>query len=189
MSSPTLSTLSTAIAQQTRAWRGSLLRSLLVAAAVVVVYFLLPMSSALTASSAAVLVTGVGFVVLLLVMEVRAIKVSPYPRVKAFEALAVTLPMFLVVFATTYFLMGQADAGAWSEPLSRLDALYFTLTVFATVGFGDITAVSEPARAVVTGQMAGNLVLIGVVTRVIVRAVEQGIARRAEHAVHERTIR
>ena len=189
MPSSTLASLPTAIAERTRAWRGSLMRSLLVSASVVLVYFVLPMSSKLTTSRTAFLVTGVAFVVLLLVMEIRAIKVSPYPRVKAFEALAVTQPMFLVVFATTYYLMGQADARAWSEPLSRLDALYFTLTVFATVGFGDITAVSEPARAVVTGQMAGNLLMIGVVTRVIVRAMEQGIARRAEHAVHERTIR
>lgn len=179
MASPTV------VTPQTRAWRVSLLRSMLVSAAVVVVYFVLPLSSGLTSSTAGFLVAGVGFVAALLTLEIRAITVSPYPRVKAFEALALTLPMFLVVFATTYYLMGRADTGAWSEPLSRLDSLYFSLTVFATVGFGDITAVSGAARGVVTGQMAGNLLLIGVVTRVIVRAVEQGMARRSDRTVRE----
>jgi hypothetical protein len=36
--------------------------------------------------------------------------------------------------------------------LTRTDALYFTVTVFSTVGFGDITAKTETARLVVTGQ-------------------------------------
>jgi len=36
--------------------------------------------------------------------------------------------------------------------LSHTDGLYFTVTVFSTVGFGDITAKTETARLVVTGR-------------------------------------
>ena len=34
-----------------------------------------------------------------------------------------------------------------------MDSLYFSVTVFATVGFGDISAVSDAARVVVTIRM------------------------------------
>jgi voltage-gated potassium channel len=52
--------------------------------------------------------------------------------------------------------------------------------VFATVGFGDITPVTELARILTTVQMVGDLVLIGLVLRVFLTAVERGRRRAAE---------
>jgi voltage-gated potassium channel len=37
--------------------------------------------------------------------------------------------------------------------MTHTDALYFTVTVFATVGFGDITARTDTARLLVTVQI------------------------------------
>ncbi len=156
------------------------LRSVLVSTAVLVAYFVLPFTSTLTASTTLVLAVGLIMVAGLLVWQIRAIRVSRFPRARAFEMLSVTASVFFVVFATTYYLMGRAEPAHWSEPLSRLDALYFTVTTFATVGFGDISAVSTPARATVTVQIIGDLVVIGLVTRVVVRAVQEGLARRQE---------
>ena len=70
--------------------------------------------------------------------------------------------------------MNTISAGNFSEPLTRTDALYFTVTVFSTVGFGDITAKTEAARLVVTGQMIADLVVIGLAVKVIVGAVKRG---------------
>ena len=70
--------------------------------------------------------------------------------------------------------MATISASNFSEHLSRTDALYFTVTVFSTVGFGDITAKTEAARLVVTGQMIADLVTIGLAVKVIVGAVKQG---------------
>ena len=58
---------------------------------------------------------------------------------RAIEALAAAIPLFLLVFAAAYVKLDSTQAQAFSEPLSRTDALYFTITVFSTVGFGDIT--------------------------------------------------
>jgi hypothetical protein len=68
--------------------------------------------------------------------------------------------------------------GSFSEGMSRTDALYFTMTVFSTVGFGDISPRSQTARLLVTGQITANLLLLGVAARVLVNAVEEG--RRAQ---------
>lgn len=70
--------------------------------------------------------------------------------------------------------MGTISAGTFSQPLTRTDALYFTVTVFATVGFGDITAVTEPARVLVIGQMIADIVILGLGARIIIDAVKRG---------------
>ena len=65
------------------------------------------------------------------------------------------------------------------RPLSHTDGLYFAVTVFSTVGFGDIVAKSESARLVVTGQMLTDLVVLGVTIKAVVGAVRHGLRRRA----------
>ena len=107
---------------------------------------------------------------------------SPFPHLRAVEALATSVSMFLILFATTYVAMSTVVPESFSEPIDRVDALYFTVTVFATVGFGDITAVSEPARIVVTVQMVGGLVLVGLIARLLVGAAEVGLKRRDHDA-------
>lgn len=152
----------------------SLLRSLLVAAAICTFYFVLPLPTHLTVSPVLRLAGGLVVVGALLSWQIREILRSPYPGARAIGALVVSVPLFLVLFATTYTLLAESDPGMFSEPLTRLDALYFTVTVFATVGFGDITAATETARAVVMTQMVGDLVLVGLIARAIVDAVNRG---------------
>ena len=64
-------------------------------------------------------------------------------------------PFYLLVFASTYFVMQSASAATFTQPLTRTHALYFTVTVFSTVGLGDITAKSEAARVLLIVQMLG----------------------------------
>ncbi len=156
----------------------SLLRSALVSVAVIIGYFILPLSSPLTTATVLVLVLGLAVVIALLAWHIHGIARSPYPRVRTVTALGTSLPVFLVVFATTYFVMGRTQPSNFSETLSRLDAIYFTVTVFATVGFGDIVPVTAAARGVVTLQMIGDVVLVGLVAHVIVGAMRVGLRRQ-----------
>ncbi len=123
---------------------------------------------------------GVGLLAIgvLLGWQVREISRSPYPVVRAAETLATTLALFFAVFATAYYVMGEADPGNFSQPLSRLDSAYFTITIFATVGFGDIVATTEAARSVVMLQMLSDLVLVGLVAHAVVNAVRVGRDRK-----------
>ena len=164
---------------QRRIARRSLLRSLLTALAIVVAYFLLPFSTQPDALALILLLVGLVAVGVLLVWHVREITRSPYPRLRALEALATTAPVFFVTFAITYYLMEQADAANFNQHLTRLDSAYFTITVFATVGFGDIVPVTEIARAVTTVQMLGDLVIVGLLARAFINAVQVGLSRRS----------
>jgi voltage-gated potassium channel len=166
------------VPQVRRRARRSLIASGIVSIALVVAYFLLPLNSDLTTTTVVTVSGGIVLIAALLVWHLRSIISSPYPRVRAVAALATTIPLFLVVFATSYFVMGRTQPANFSEHLSRLDSAYYTVTVFATVGFGDIVPKTEVARTVTMIQMMGDIVLVGLVVQVIVGAVRTGLRRQ-----------
>jgi hypothetical protein len=71
---------------------------------------------------------------------------------------------------------------AFSVDLDRTSALYFTITVFSTVGFGDISPQIDFARWIVSVQMLLDLVVLGVIVRVLFGAAERGAATQATGA-------
>ena len=150
------------------------LRALGSTVALLAIYYLLPFDR--TSISVAVMMLGVGLLGLvgLVAYQVRSIIKATYPALRAVGALATSAPLFLLLFAGTYFVMGKISESNFTEPLTRTDALYFTVTVFATVGFGDIAAKTEVARALVTGQMVVGIVIVGIGARIIVDAVKHG---------------
>jgi voltage-gated potassium channel len=157
-----------------------LLRALATSTALIALYFLAPIGHIEGVP------VGVSLAVALLVLlgvtcwQIRAITRAAYPGVRAIEALASTVPLFLLLFAATYFLLAQADpANFSSHALTRTDAVYFTVTIFATVGFGDITATSQTARLLVSAQMMLDLLVFGLGLRVFLGAIERG---RQHHA-------
>ena len=95
---------------------------------------------------------------------------------RAAEALAATTPLFLLLFASAYFVLSRDDPMTFTQQLSRSDALYFTITIFSTVGFGDITPQGEATRLVVAVQMLLDLLVLGLGIQVIVGAARQGRA-------------
>jgi len=109
----------------------------------VVIYYLLPLDRASTTVAVTLLVIGLVLLMGLVAYQVRSIVRSAYPLLRGVESLATSIPFFLLLFAATYVVLATISAGNFSQPLSRTDALYFTVTVFATVGFGDITAKTE----------------------------------------------
>ncbi len=156
----------------------ALVGSLTTALVIVVAYFNLPMTNVMALGSLVVLVGGLSLVAALLGWQIHTILVTPFPAARAVAALVVAVPLFLAVFATIYSLMAMARPESWSEPLTRLDAMYYTITVFATVGFGDVTAVSQAARAVTSVQMISGLVLVGVIARFVVGAAQLNLRRQ-----------
>ncbi|MFD0151016.1 potassium channel family protein [Streptomyces sp. NPDC055721] len=149
-------------------------RSILTLAAVLAAYYLLPLDSAFTARTVLVLVAGVVLVALLLAWQVHTIMASARPGLRAIAGVATALPFFVLLFAATYYLLERSAPGSFSETMSRTDALYFTMTVFSTVGFGDISPRTELARLLTTGQMTANFLLIGVAARFLLGAVQEG---------------
>ena len=166
--------------QRRRVLALALLRALLSATVLVALYYFIPVDEEWRVSSAVRAVVALALFVAVLIWQIRKVLTSRYPGLRAIEALAVTLPLFLLLFAMTYFLMSLHGSGTFSqEQLSRTDALYFTITMFATVGFGDISPVSQSARVVVMFQMLLDLVILGVGVNAFVHAAKLGRERQS----------
>ncbi|MGX7729140.1 potassium channel family protein [Rhodococcus sp. 2H158] len=150
----------------------AVLRPALTTVVLLIAYFVLPLEDFDDVSAVAVLAGGFLVVCAVCAWQIRQVLRSPYPAVQAIEALLLTVAVYLVGYATAYHVLSYNVPESFDVPLSRIDALYFCVTVFATVGFGDIVATTQAARAVVTAQMVGNLVLLALGLRFLTAAVK-----------------
>jgi voltage-gated potassium channel len=153
------------------------LRTLITATLLVVLYFVLPVES--RPHQSVVLRLGVALFVFIVVPvnEIRLISGHDRPMLRASVAMATIIPLFLVLFAWIYLTMARAYPTAFGVPLSRISALYFTVSVFSPVGFGDIAPNTDVARPVVTVQVLADLAVVAVVIRLILGAATRGVER------------
>ena len=158
----------------------AVLRAFLSTTVLVVLYYVLPLDEPLDTGAVVRVLIGLAVFAVITVWQIRIIVDSPYPGMKAVEALGLLLPVYLLLFASTYFVMERASAASFTELLTRTDALYFSVTVFSTVGFGDIAPKSEAARIVLIVQMLGDLALLGAGVRLLLGAVRRGQERRSD---------
>lgn len=152
------------------------LRTTISVAMLLAIYALVPVGPT-TFTDAAVRLAGVlGFVVLLIAMQVHAIRTANYPVLRATEAVIDSIAAFIIAFSLLYLNLSQAEPANFSEPLGRVSAFYFTVTMLSTVGFGDIAAKTDLARIVATVQMLLDLAIIAIIVRVF------GFVARANRA-------
>ncbi len=164
-----------------------LLRAFAISSAVLLVYFLLPVSADGAAGGGVILAIGLVLLTAAVVRQIQKILVADHPVARGVEAIAMILPLFVVLFAYGYVWLTASDPAAFSQPINRVDGLYFVMTVLSTVGFGDITPVSQNARIVVTVQMLLGVILIGVVAKLIIGASQIGVQRVRARAVAPKT--
>ncbi|MEO8106133.1 MAG: potassium channel family protein [Actinomycetes bacterium] len=152
----------------------SLGRSLLAVVALLFVYFLLPLSGRDNVTVGAVAVAvGVSIFAAIFMRQLRQIRRAHYPLLRAVEAISLVATLFVVVLASVHYGIAANTAGAYNETLNRLDALYYTVTTLATVGFGDIVPTSQLTRAVTTVQMVLGVVLLGAGVRILVGVAQK----------------
>jgi voltage-gated potassium channel len=163
-------------------------RDLLALISVLVVYYAVPVGQ-LSDSVAAVLLSVIGLLVglaglvWLIVRQVqRLIRTSlDDPAVQA-DGLILLVFVVVPLFSLGYFALESADADQFVGLATKTDSLYFTLSTLATVGFGDVHAAGQVARALVMVQMTFDLVFIAAVASVLTTHIR----RRAAAAISGR---
>ena len=143
-----------------------------------VVYYALPLGGFKNGGAVALLVAAAIAFIGVLLWQLRRIVGAPYPGLRAIESFAVIVPLAITLFSVIYVKMSHASSGSFSQPLTHTSALYFTTTVLSTVGFGDITPVTDTARLVVMLQMLLDLVLIGALVRLLFGAARRGLEQK-----------
>jgi len=138
------------------------------------IFYLVPFDDRSTAESLVRLFLGIVAFTVVLAVQLHRVKTADLPVLRAVRALGIATAVFLTVFAALYLSLAQGSDTNFSEPLDHTAAVYLTITIFSTVGFGDITPESDVARIVVSIQMILDLIVIGAVVRLLASAVKTG---------------
>lgn len=146
-----------------------LARSIAMGIGVVMLYWALPTETFDSPLYIALVIAGSLVLWMLLVMrELRKIVDAPHPVVRLAGAVIATIMLLVVTFAQVYLTLDHSSPGNFNETMNKMGALYFSMTVTATVGFGDIVAKTDLARGIVTFQMLINLVLLAAAVRSLI---------------------
>jgi voltage-gated potassium channel len=155
--------------------------SLLRCAGIVVVlfgaFFLLPLRGDRAWFGVALGIVILGGTIPLAVVRLRRVLTSDRPGIEAAEALVSLVSMLITGFAAVFYFMNR-EGEHFNGLDTRVDAVYFTVTTLATVGYGDISATSQASRLIVTGQMLLNLLFVGVAVRVFITAARRRAGQR-----------
>nr|WP_272928868.1 ion channel [Leucobacter chromiireducens] len=93
-----------------------------------------------------------------------------------FRLLALLL-VVAVACALGIFTVAREMPGQFSGIETRIDALYFTLTTMTTTGYGDIHAVGQFARALVSLILVFDLVFLGLFGAELSRIAQRTLGR------------
>jgi voltage-gated potassium channel len=96
---------------------------------------------------------------------------------KRVDGLIISIVLVVVVFAHIFFVLNQNNPDEFAGLKTRLDALYFATSTLATVGFGDVHATGQVARALVLVQMVFNVVFVATTATLLttrVRMIAEG---------------
>lgn len=141
----------------------------LILAGLLVAYYAFPTewagaSAAGVAFSLAITVAGLALVAAVMVRELRAVRRGDAGR--GVRMLAMMLVLLIVAASLTFFLLNQAKPEEFVGLTTKTDALYFTLTTMSTVGYGDVHAEGQLARALVCILIVFNVVVVASLARI-----------------------
>lgn len=145
-----------------------------------IAYFTIPVNLELEAGDAVEVVISLSALALLgiaVLVEVRFQLMDPERRL---DALIIALMLAVLGFALGFFIMAERDPSQIVGLDTRVDALYFTMTTLLTIGYGDIHAQGQVARALVLVQMVFNVVIITTAGSTITSRVRTNAELRAE---------
>jgi voltage-gated potassium channel len=148
---------------QRRAIGRSVARTVLVLFGVTAVFLLVPVRALPGGDSlliAAVFLIGLAGTATLIVWQVMAYRDAKLSGRARLQGLLVALYVAVLFFALSYYLMAMSNPDQIAGLRTRMDALYFSLTIVSTVGFGDVHADGQAARAIVSLQLAFNLLFV-----------------------------
>lgn len=105
--------------------------------------------------------------VVLLRVERKRSRARQEPQYHRVQQLLTALYLLVLGFAVLYIVTETVAPEQFAGLVNRTDALYFSVTIMGTVGFGDVHAAGTVGRLMVTVQMLFNLIYLGTALRVL----------------------
>lgn len=137
------------------------------AIALLVIYYAVPVTwdSTPAAIVLSLLLTTAGLILLarIMVLELKTARAGGKQR--SDRVVVMMLMLVVVAFSMIFYLMELLAPGQLAGLRTRTDALYFTLSTMATVGYGDVHATGQAARAVVCALIVFSAVVVASLVR------------------------
>jgi len=115
----------------------------------------------------------------LTVKRINRVGTSHEPYLEAGLAVVMMIALIVIGFASIYAALSR-HGEEFTDIHTKLDAVYFTVTTVATVGYGDLAPSGQIARAVAIIQMVVDILVIGVAARLAMRvAARETEARKS----------
>jgi len=146
-----------------------------------VVYFVVPIDVEDEDLAIRLLVSILVITVLTAGVIWQVVRHLEHPELRV-DGLVFAVVLAVLAFALAYYRVEKSDPSQFADLHTRLDSLYFALSTLLTVGFGDVHAVGQTARGLVTVAMVFNVLVIATAVTTLSNAVR----RRAQERVEER---
>jgi len=146
--------------------------SIAAVAAMILCYMLVPAPSGQESAFALICFGVVAMLayVGLTAFAVRRLRTAHKPVLEGALLLAIMATLLIMSFSWMYLSLAAADPAAFTEPITKISGIYFTVSIISTVGFGDITAKTDLARMTVTAQMLLGITLLTVGVRIVMQS-------------------
>jgi voltage-gated potassium channel len=161
-------------------------RGVLAVAGVLVVYYALPVGDipsrwGLVLASCGLL-AGLAALVYVAVRQLRTMAARPPGDASVrLDVLVLLLIVVVPLFALGYYGVEQASGGEFDDLETKTDALYFTLSTLATVGFGDVHAAGQLARTLVSVQIVFDVVFVATLVSLLTSELRaRAVSRRSD---------
>ena len=166
--------------QPTGSNAGDWLNTVVTIAGIVALYFIVPVGrhNPMPLAVATTLAIALAIVLAVLISR-RIIRILDGRGDDGIRGPLILLASVIMAFSMGYYLLARSDPGQIAGLETRLDALYFTLTTLATIGYGDIHPAGQAARAICCVQVVFNAIfLAGLVRATLYQAKAVRAARR-----------
>ena len=152
----------------------------LILAAVIAVYFVVPISPDLQRNTLIRVLIAILVLALMAAGVVRQLRRHLDDTDRRVDGLIVSITVVMAIFALCFLTLEERDPTQFDGMKTRLDSLYFTVATAASVGYGDVHAVGQAARALVLVQMVFNVVFIGTAVALLSSRIRAVASARAE---------
>jgi hypothetical protein len=143
--------------------KGSLFGTLLALAAVTAAFAWIPWQDVGAESAAVVVVAfivGLVGIAALVCWQALSFRRAASSGAARLRGLLVAVYVAVLFFSAVYYVLATDRPEEFVGLKTRVDAVYFSASVTSTVGFGDVHAAGQAARAVVTLHIGFNLVVL-----------------------------
>ena len=169
-------------------WRRALRLTLLLVVTLVL-YFVVPVSTEVRGTEWLRIVVSLVAFALLTALVLHQVQLQLQDPGRHIDGLVVALLVGVTGFAYAFYVIELHHPEQFAGLETRIDALYYTMTTLLTIGYGDVNAVGQAARALVLVQMVFNVVVIATAATTLSNQVRTRALARAEERQAARTQR